>query len=230
MSPQKETVIISVGGSLIVPDKISTSFLKKFRALLLEEVENGKQFVIIAGGGKTARNYQHAADALTTLTNEDIDWLGIHATRLNAHLLRAIFHEYAHPVVIKSPDKTPARSRKKILIAAGWKPGWSTDYVAVKIAEQLNAKKMVNLSNIDYAYDKDPKKYKDAQAIKESSWKDFRALLPKEWDPGLSAPFDPIASKYAQKLGMEVALINGSKLQELKKYLNKESFTGTIIH
>lgn len=228
MSAEKETIVISVGGSLIVPGDIDVRFLKRFKQLIEKEIGNGERFVIIAGGGRTARNYQHAADSVGSLTREDVDWLGIHATRLNAHLLRAIFYKHAHPVIVKDPTRK-ITAKRDVIIAAGWKPGWSTDYDAVLIAKNLGAKKVVNLSNIDYVYTKDPKKFKDAAPIKEISWRDFRAMLPKKWDPGLSAPFDPIASKKAEALGLEVTIMNGNKLGELAKYLSGKKFVGTII-
>ena len=38
--------------------------------------------IIVVGGGRTARQYQDAANRLVKLADEDVDWLGIHATRL----------------------------------------------------------------------------------------------------------------------------------------------------
>lgn len=219
---------MSVGGSLIAPDELDTAFLKKFKKFILEEIEQGRKFVIITGGGKICRKYQTAAKKVGTLTSEDLDWLGIHSTRLNGHLLRTIFHDIAHPVLIKNPN-TKVVTDKPVIIAAGFKPGNSTDLVAVRIAKKIGASKLVNLSNIDYAYDKDPKKHKDAKKIQKTDWEAFRELLPKEWDPGLSSPFDPIAAKEAQKNGMEVAIINGAKLAQMKKYLDGEKFVGTLV-
>lgn len=226
--PNGNTVVISVGGSLIVPDAIDTEFLKIFKELVLSHIAKGTQFVIITGGGKTCRNYQQAANSVTPLTNEDLDWLGIHTTRLNGHLLRAIFYETAHPAIIKNPTNE-IKATERVVIAAGWKPGWSTDYDAVMIAKNLGAHRVVNLSNIDYVYTADPKKDPNATAIKEISWADFRAMLPKKWDPGLNVPFDPIAAKQAHKLGLEVAVINGKKLVELENYLSGREFVGTKI-
>lgn len=225
---KNEYVIISLGGSIIVPDAIDTAFLKSFRTLIHTYIQKGVRFVIISGGGKTARRYMSAADELTSLNSDDLDWLGIHATRLNGHLIRTILRDEAHPIVIKNPNR-PIVSDKSVIIAAGWKPGRSTDYAATRIAKNVGAKKLINLSNIDFVYDKDPNKFKDATPIKESTWSNFRALLPTKWDPGLSAPFDPIAAKDAEKIGLEVAIINGRKLKEVEKYLNGERFRGTII-
>jgi uridylate kinase len=87
----------------------------------------------------------------------------------------------------------------------------------------------VNLSNIDYVYDSDPRKNPDAKKIEKISWADFRKLIPEEWDPGLSSPFDPVAAKEAQSLGLEVAIIYGEKLQEFSNYLDDKPFVGTVI-
>ncbi len=201
-----ETVVISVGGSLIVPEEIDIKFLKNFKKLILEQKD--KKFVIITGGGKICRKYQKAASEISNLSDEELDWMGIHTTIFNAQLVRIIFKEHAHPVVITNPTEK-VDFKENILVGAGWEPGHSTDNDTVLIAENLGAKKLVNLSNIDYVYDKDPKKFKDAKPIKNTNWKEFRKLLPEKWDPGLNAPFDPIAAENAEKLGLEVTVMNG---------------------
>jgi len=224
----RERVVVSVGGSLIVPDQIDTDFLTRFKTLVLDKVKQGLSFSIIAGGGRTARHYQDAAAAVTPLSRVDIDWIGIHATRLNAQLLRNIFVGNAHPHVIKNPT-IDIEAEKPIIIAAGWKPGCSTDYDAVLIAKNLGAMRLVNLSNIDYVYDSDPKRYPDAKKIEKISWAEFRKIIPDHWDPGLSSPFDPIAAKEAEALGLEVAIMNGANLNEFSNYLDGKPFIGTII-
>ncbi len=225
---EKQIVVISLGGSLIVQENIDVYFLKEFRKVILKYLQKDMKFIIICGGGRTARNYQNAAKEIANLNGEDLDWIGIHATRINAHLIRTIFRDYAHPKIIKNPTEK-IKFNEKILVASGWKPGFSTDYDAVLLAKNFNAKKLVNLSNIDYIYDKDPKKFHNAKIIKAISWKDFRKIVGNEWDPGLNAPFDPIASKEAQKSKMEVAIMNGNNLENFEKYLNGKDFVGSII-
>ena len=225
---ERERIVVSVGGSLIVPDGINTDFLTHFKALVLDKVQRGFSFAIITGGGKTARRYQDAANAVKPLSQQDLDWIGIHATRLNAQLLRNIFVGYAHPQVIKNPT-IDIEADEPIIIAAGWQPGCSTDYDAVLIAKNLGARRLVNLSNIDYVYTADPNKNPTATKIEKISWMEFRKLIPAEWDPGLSSPFDPIAAKEAEALGLEVAVINGAKLEEFSNYLDGNPFVGTII-
>lgn len=225
---ERERVVVSVGGSLIVPDGIDIDFLTRFKALILEKVQRGFTFSIIAGGGSTARRYQDAANAVTPLSPQDLDWIGIHSTRLNAQLLRNIFAGYAHSQIIKNPT-IDIETEEPITIAAGWQPGFSTDYDAVLIAKNIGAQRLVNLSNIDYVYDSDPKKNPNAKKIEKISWTEFRELIPKEWNPGLSSPFDPVAAKEAESLGLEVAIMNGTKLDEFSNYLEGKPFVGTVI-
>lgn len=227
-TPERKRVVVSVGGSLIVPDAIDTDFLTRFKTLILDKVQEGFTFSIIAGGGKTARHYQDAAGAVTPMSKRDLDWIGIHATRLNAQLLRNIFAEYARPQVIHNPNED-VEGDEPITIASGWQPGNSTDYCAVLIAKNLGAAHLVNLSNIDYVYTDDPKKNPNAKKIEKISWAEFRKLIPEEWDPGLSAPFDPVAAREAEAINLEVALMNGATLGEFANYLEDKLFMGTVI-
>lgn len=224
--------VISLGGSLIVPDDIDWKFVKRFKEIIKKHILNGRKFIIITGGGKLARRYQESAVKITQkLTDDDRDWIGIHATRMNGHFIRTIFRDYAHPIINKNPNDLEDffNFKEKILVAAGWRPGFSTDYDAVILGKYFGVKTIINLSNIDYVYDKDPRIFKDAKKIKEISWTDFRKMVGNKWDPGLNAPFDPIASKLAAEAGIEVAIMNGKKIKNLEDYLEGKRFRGTVI-
>jgi uridylate kinase len=223
-----ETIVISLGGSLIVPDNIDVDFLKDFKKLILSQIEKGKKFIIITGGGKICRRYQTAAKEISTPSNEDLDWIGIASLKLNAELLRIIFGEYAHPKVVLNLSEKFSFN-KPIVIGAAYEPGQSTDWDAVLAAKNVGAKKIINLSNTDYVYDSDPKINGSAQKIEKISWGEYRKLIPKEWNPGLNSPFDPIASEMAEKEGIEVIIMNGKPIDNLAKCLNGEKFLGTII-
>lgn len=228
MPQSSKRYIVSLGGSLIVPDEIDVKFLAAFRRLIQDQIKRGRKFVLITGGGRTSRRYSEAAKALGELNPNDLDWLGIHSTRLNGHLLRTIFRKYAHPRIITDPTAAEAAA-EPIIIAAGYRPGWSTDYVAVLLARHYKASVVLNLSNIDYVYDKNPKTHPNAKPLKQISWKDFRKLVGNKWDPGLNTPFDPVASKIAEKLKLKVAVLNGRKLKNLQNFLSGKPFKGTII-
>jgi len=228
----KETIVMSVGGSLIVPDQIDTDFLINLKNLVVTQTAtHGRRFIIIAGGGRTARRYQDAAAAVSPTTSEDLDWLGLHATRLNGHLLRTIFRDIAYPIMITNPDDVlDIRSSESVIIAAGYRPGCSTDLRAIQIADRLQAHKVINLSNTDYVYTDNPHTNPDAVKLEDITWTEFRKIIPEDWAPGLSAHFDPVAAREADRLSIEVAQINGLKLEELQKYLDNEQFVGTRIH
>lgn len=229
---QAETIVMSVGGSLIVPDQIDTQFLSSLKALIeFETSHKGRRFIIITGGGKIARRYADAAKQVSELDNEDLDWLGIHATRLNGHLVRTVFKDIAHPVMVTNPDDVlDVPSSAKLIVASGYRPGASTDLRAIQIAQRVHAKKVINLSNIEYVHTADPRIDPNAVKIEDITWEAFRKLIPEKWDPGLSSPFDPIAAKEAQLQDIEVACIDGSNMESLKNYINGDPFIGTKIH
>lgn len=223
-----EPIVISLGGSLIVPDQIDVKFLKEFRDLILSEVAKGKKFVIITGGGKICRRYQGVAKEISTPTPDDLDWIGIASLKLNAELLRVILGECAHDRVVANLSEGLSFA-KPVIIGSAYEPGQSTDWGAVLAADNIGSKRIINISNTDYVYDSDPKKNKEAKKIEKISWADYRNLIPKDWDPGLNSPFDPIASKKAQELNIEVSFISGDDIDNLKNCIEDLPFVGTTI-
>lgn len=221
--------VISVGGSLINPGKIDTGFLKSFKKLILEQTKKGSRFILITGGGKLCRDFQEALSDVTRPTAADLDWLGIASTWLHADLVKLMFGKLAHPMIIKDPNKK-VNFKEKILLAGGWMPGRSTDDDAVRLAKVYGAKTVINLSNINYVYTKDPRKFKDAKKIEQISWQNFRKIVGNKWDPGKNLPFDPTAAKLAEKLKLKVIIANGKNLQNLKNILQNKKFKGTVIN
>lgn len=228
--PIHETIVISLGGSLLVPEGgPDTAFIQKVDTFIREYAERGRTFVLVVGGGRTARQYIDAASAVhEDIADEDLDWLGIHSTRLNGHLMRTIFRDIAHPVVAKKPRQVPRKVKYSVVIAAGWKPGWSTDYVAARIAHRRKATHLINMSNIDQVYDADPRVVEDAKPLSEMTWKEYRKMVGNKWSPGLSAPFDPIASKFCHKKGIEV-FVMGNDFENVKGLIETGDFHGTRL-
>lgn len=223
------TYIISVGGSLIVPQKgIDINFLKSFRRFVLKRFDIGDKLIIVTGGGSVARQYVRVAKEFDKTPVEEQDWLGIHATRLNAHLIKTLLRDVAHPEIITNPDKV-LKIKSRIIIAGGYRPGYSTDYVAVLLAKKYKAKLVINLSNIDYVYEQDPIKFKQAKAVKQINWHDFRELVGTKWEPGMNAPFDPIASSLASELGLKVVVMSGQDLSNVGKCMDNKKYKGTLI-
>ena len=223
----EKVIVVSLGGSIIVPDEINVEFLKGFKKLINDFVEKGNKVIIVCGGGKICRKYQNAAGEISCLRKDDLDWMGIHTTRLNAQLVKTLFLGIVNEKIMHNPNEK-VDFKEKVLIASGWKPGWSTDYDTVRLANNFNVKTVINISDVPYIYDKEPKNNHDASPIKNISWKNFRKMVGDEWDPGLNVPFGPIATKEAENLGIKV-LVVGTDLENLKNLLEGKDFEGTVI-
>jgi uridylate kinase len=228
-----KTVVIALGGSIMYPDAIDTAFIKKFKRFIAPFLRRKMRLVIVIGGGHLARVFQRAAAAVAPVTNEDKDWIGIHATRLNAHLLRTVFREIADPVIIDARNKFPKLTHP-VTIAAGWRPGWSTDYVAAALAADFGAKEFVVAGKPDHVYDSDPcppagRPARKATPYETMSWREYRKLIPSEWTPGSHAPVDPVAARLAQREKLTAIIINGRDIANFGKLLRGKEFRGTII-
>lgn len=225
----KKTFVLSVGGSLLVTKEgIDIKFLKSFRLFILKELKKGNRFYLVTGGGVTARDYIKAALGMTKISQADRDWVGISATHLNAQLVKVIFGSQAHPGIIIDPTKK-IKTNKNLVIGAGYKPGWSTDCDSVLLAQHNQIKTVINMTNIDYAYDKDPRKFPEAKRLVNVSWPEFRKVVGNKWTPGLNVPFDPVASREAQKSKIKVVILNGKDLKNLGDCLAGKKFKGTTI-
>lgn len=241
-----QTKVLSVGGSIIAPDKPDTEFLGKFSQMVTEWLSENpdSRLILVAGGGGPARNYQNAYREVASEFSDEqkkncsfkdnaetdyaCDWLGIMATRLNAQLLKTCFGPLCQQEVVTDPTKVNDFTGR-ILVAAGWKPGFSTDNDAVLLAEKFQADTVVNLSNIEKVYTDDPRKNPDAKPLDTISWVDFRKMVGDEWVPGKNCPFDPIASRKASELSLTVICAGGKNIPNIRAILDNSSYIGTTI-
>ena len=228
------TKVLSVGGSIVAPEYPDTEFVSKFVSMVKDFLSKNPddRLILVVGGGGPARIYQKAFREVTgTAENAGTaaaDWIGIMATRLNAQFVKASFGDLCKEPVVTDP--TVAKDfTGRILLAAGWKPGFSTDNDAVLLAEKFNADTVVNLSNIEKVYTDDPRKNPDAKPLDEISWSEFRKMVGDEWIPGKNCPFDPIASKKAQEMGLVVICAGGKNIENTRAILEGKAYTGTTI-
>jgi uridylate kinase len=223
--------VISLGGSIVAPGEADENFLRDFLALVREflDLDRERRFIFVVGGGGPARSWQKVyRNIIPGGDDGEADWIGIMATRLNAQLVRALMREWCQEEVVTDPGRAEF-SRGRILLAAGWKPGFSTDYDAVLLAEKFGAGVLINLSNVAQVYTDDPKKNPQATPIEAVSWKDFRAMVGDQWVPGKNVPFDPVASRRASEIGLKVICAAGRDLDNLRKILRGDEFIGTAI-
>ncbi|MDD5567364.1 MAG: UMP kinase [Patescibacteria group bacterium] len=224
-------IIISLGGSIMSPRPgyLDINFLKKFRQIVLKHiVAKKRQAIIVTGGGQLNKQYNQAVKKVIQPKPIELDRLGIAATRFHAELIRIIFGEFAHPEVLINPTRR-IKAKQPIICACGWKPGCSTDKDAVLLASTFGCSEIINLTNIDFVYTKDPRKFPEAKRVLETTWSKYLKMIPSRWSPRLNTPFDPIASRLAQKNRLNVAIINGRKLGQFIRHLADQPFRGTLI-
>jgi uridylate kinase len=224
--------VISLGGSLIFDKstgQFNLDFIKEWKNLIEDYLEQGYRFVLVMGGGKTARFYQEAGRHFA-YTDEQLDYLGIQATRINALFLNFLFAD--KPEVFEDPRKIKAWGKNNLFVCGGWKPGFSTDYVSTLIAKQLGCVNLINLSDTDYIYDSDPRNNPKAKKFENLTWEEYFKIFHGDdaWQPGRHLPFDPIASKLAAKSEMVLYYLNGKNMKTIRQFLGFEKFIGTIIN
>ena len=225
------TTVISVGGSIVVPDGVDVDFVAGFVSSLRRRLDRQPEakLALVIGGGSTARSYQRSAKELVPDADSDtLDEIGIAATRVNAQVIRAAFGSLCEDPVFTDPTRVRSIAGR-VLVGGGWKPGFSTDNVTVHLAEALGADTVINLSNIRQIYTADPKTDPDATPLETITWEELRRIVGDEWVPGANTPFDPVATRRAAELGMTVIAADGRDLPNLEALLDGQPFVGTTI-
>lgn len=226
---KKKVIVLSLGGSLIIPDNIDYKYLKEFKKIILKNIKKFK-FIIICGGGSTARKYISGLEKLGI--NKKLQSLsGISATRMNARFMNYFFN--INPLK-GIPHKIKALKkiiRKQEIVFCGsleYKPNQTSDSTAAEIAKEFKTK-LINLTNVDGLYNKNPKKFKDAKFISKISWQKFDKIANKEkFKPGQHFVLDQIASKTIRKHKIQTYII-GKNIKNLDNFLKNKKFKGTTI-
>lgn len=223
-------VVISLGGSLIFPNKIDVKFIDRFKKLIRKNYHNYK-FIIVCGGGIVARYYIDALEK-EHKSKKDESIAGMRVTRMNAHLLMKIFGKEANDTLpLNMKDIKDALKKNKIVIcgALRFTPKSTSDGTAAKIAHFLKTE-FINMTNTKGLYTDNPVKNKNAKFIPSISWKDFekRALAIK-FKAGEHFVLDQKAAVVIRKNKIKTYII-GKDLSNLDKLLNNKKFIGTTIY
>jgi|APSaa5957512622_1039677.scaffolds.fasta_scaffold25487_3 uridylate kinase len=221
-------VVVSLGGSVIVPDEIDYKYLKKFKKLA-KGFSRRNKLVVVCGGGSTARKY---IDPLvrSRAGSKAYAKVGIAATRINARLVKNMFGlDYELPVDLRGVKRLLKKENLIVCGALGAKKGMTSDGNAVEIASSINADFFVNITNVDGLYDRDPRKNKRAKHIPEISYGNFLKMISKiKYKAGQHFVLDQASAKLIKKHKIKTYIVN-EDLRNLKKTLKERRFRGTII-
>ena len=225
----KKEVVISLGGSLIVPDEIDTGFLLRFKKIL-DKHKNHWRFVVVCGGGSIARKY---IKALKQIGKSEYlqSMAGIAVTRMNARFMTYFFGKDANKGIPHDIKQVQGMLRKNDIIFCGalrYAPNQTSDSTAATIAKHLRSQ-FINMTNVPGLYDKNPKQFRNAKFIPRISWKAFlkRANAIK-YKPGQHFVLDQHAADIILKHSIKTYIL-GQDLKNLDNLLSNKRFKGTTI-
>lgn len=221
-----ETIVLSIGGSVILSEDADASFLKKL-VDLLKKLSKKYKIYIVVGGGKVARSYIELGRKLN-LDENTLDEFGIEITRVNAKLLTNIIGISNKEIPFTTENAK--KINKPIIIMGGTTPGHSTDMVGAELAEKVKADEFIIATNVDGIYDKDPNKYSDAKQLREISIEKLLDEYGTEWNlAGKNIAIDGPALKIIHRAKIPTFVVNGRRLDQLEKAITNQSFDGTKI-
>ena len=221
-----ESIVVALGGSVILSDDITISYFSNL-TILLKDLSKKYKIYLVIGGGKIARSYIKLGRDLN-LSEETLDQIGIEITRLNAKIIANIV-DISNKYIPQTTDEA-MNVKKQVVVMGGTTPGHSTDMVGAELSEKIGASKYIIATNVDGVYDKDPNKFKDAIQLKEISIKQLIEKNGTRWDSaGQNLVIDGPALEIINRAHIPTFVLNGKKLDELKKAITGQTFNGTII-
>ncbi|MFH1424943.1 MAG: UMP kinase [archaeon] len=222
--------VLKFGGSILAPNSVDFEFLEK----LASSVSNWSaehELAIVVGGGKLSREFGKAGKKFTK-DPRLLDLIGIQASRFVASTLISALDQNACPEVPRSEAEFIALTKAhpgKIIVAGGFRPGQRTDAVAVEIAKTWGAELVVKGTDVDYVYDSDPKKNKDAKPLETISYEELKKLGDQEHEANKATIMDKVAAEMLAESKIKMAIVNGKDLANIEKILSNQEFTGTRI-
>lgn len=224
--------VISVGGSILL-NKDRPAYIDEL-AGLINELSEDRRLLIVTGGGWIARYYIKAGRAFHA-DESYLDLMGIDITRVNARLFITALMNRGGDVNLHPPhtvdDAAELSKKHRIVVMGGTVPGHTTDAVSAMLASTIGSKLLINATSVDGVYTVDPKKDPNALQIPEMNYRELKEIIERSGERGAgpNVVFDPVAVDIIEKYGIETRIVNGLRLDELKKAIIGDSFAGTVI-
>ncbi len=217
-------LVISLGGSVVVPDQIDVDFLRAFRSLA-RLLSRRQRVVVVCGGGSVARSYVAQARRLGVTEVNALHRLGVRACQLNAELVRTTLGVRIPLFLGRRRSEIPAT---RLFVAAPYRIGATSDLASVRLARLLRAPVIVNMTDVDGVYTADPRKVGHPRLFDTLSWSEYRRLFAAVVRPGMHVPFDPAAARRAERLRLRVVVLSGN-VGNLRRWALGKAFRGTVL-
>ncbi len=224
-----DNVVISIGGSVMVPGKEDSEYIRSL-AEMLREVSKEYRLYVVCGGGRIARYYISIGRDLG-VGEEDLDKLGIDATRINARLLILACGDLASPEPAQDIEQAASfGDDHSIVVMGGTEPGHTTDAVSAMLAEKVGAVRLVNATNVDGVYDSDPKKNPMATKFSNLSYEKLNSLVSGDHNKaGPNVIFDPKGARIIERMKIQLMVCNGRDIEALRIAILGKEFEGTVV-
>ena len=224
-------MVISLGGSLIVPDKIDFKFLKDFVKTLKKHTNKWK-FVVVCGGGSIARKYIELLKHEKRASEKELSQAGIKVTRLNAQILMELFgRKEANDRLPMNMKEVKDNLRKNNIVICGalrYAPKSTSDGTAARLSHFLGAE-FINMTNVKGLFTANPFTNKGAKFIPYESWEKFdKRANAMTYHSGQHFVLDQKAATMIRKDKIKTYIIDANT-KNIDKILAGKKFTGTLI-
>ncbi|MEE9223899.1 MAG: UMP kinase [Thermoplasmata archaeon] len=224
-----DIVVVSIGGSVLIPDDNDFEYLSGLAELLVD-LSSGAKLYIVVGGGRISRYYIELGRKFGT-DERILDEMGVDVTRLNARLLISALSGKANDLPAETVEEAADLGNDhSIVVMGGTTPGHTTDGVAASLAELVKADRIVNATAVDGVYNKDPNRYDDAEKIEKMSFEELlECCKVSDWKAGPSNVFDAMGAEIIARNEIPLLVVKGRDLEALESAIRGESFSGTTV-
>jgi len=224
-----EKVVISLGGSILIPNETDDGYLSNL-AKLLGDLSLSRKIFAVTGGGRISRFYIAMGRALGARERR-LDELGIEVTRMNARLLAIALGNRANAEPARTYTEAARLARRhSVVLMGGTAPGWTTDRVAASLARTVGAARLVNATSVDGVYTSDPARDPSARRVDRASHEELVRLVGESHtQAGPSIVFDPKAARIIARARIPLAVVDGRDLVAVRAAISGQPFRGTLV-
>lgn len=211
---------------------IDANILKKLCEEISEVKQMGVEIALVIGGGNIWRYRQEKGSGLSRVT---LDNMGMIATVMNALALESMFEKLSMDSRVMSAlemtnivepylrAKALHHVKKgRVVICAGGtgSPFFTTDSAAAIRALELGCDILMKATKVDYVYDRDPEKFKNAKKLAHLTYHEV-------FERDLTF-MDQTAVALCREGSLPIVVFNGEKHGNIAKVVRGEK-VGTVI-
>ncbi len=222
-------IVLKLGGHIIFGEKLNIQLLDQYRMVLADVFDGVGKWVVVVGGGLTARQYVDAGRMLG-LDEATCDMLAIRITRVNAALTAHALGDLAIQSIPTSLEEIRSYAGLgKIVVTGGLQPGQSTMAVSALSASVIGAERIVVATDVDGVYTSDPKRNKDARLIPRLTYDELERLLASSSERAGEYPLiDRVGLSLLKRTMTPLYYVNGKHVEKVREALLGRS-AGSIV-